>query len=148
HSILIYLCVRNYRESFTLLVKYGLTIFVTTDLVLSNYLKNVVDQLKDWLSNHSMQRIVMVINSIKASEVLKIWQFDIEQIIATVTFLPLLEAACSFDLLISTDKEDAKSAISNARIIINNSKEVRLRSFTTTIHKVNSMVAFKKIDFF
>ncbi|XP_007889685.1 mitotic spindle assembly checkpoint protein MAD2A [Callorhinchus milii] len=163
-------------ESFKHLQKYGLTILVTTDPVLSNYLKNVVEQLKDWLSNHSVQRLVVVINSIEANEVLERWQFDIEcdktmtddsqprektekaiqseirsvirQITATVTFLPLLETACSFDLLIYTDKDlvvPEKWEESGPQFI-NNSEEVRLRSFTTTIHKVSSMVAYKKID--
>ncbi|XP_067873324.1 mitotic spindle assembly checkpoint protein MAD2A [Heterodontus francisci] len=165
-------------ESFTRLQKYGLTMLVTTDPVLNNYLKNVVDQLKDWLCNHFVQRLVVVINSIVTNEVLERWQFDIEcdktmtensqareksekaiqdeirsvirQITATVTFLPLLDTACSFDLLIYTDKdlEVPEKWEESGPQFINNSEEVRLRSFTTTIHKVNSMVAYKKIDSF
>ncbi|KAJ7406744.1 hypothetical protein WISP_131767 [Willisornis vidua] len=70
----------------------------------------------------------------------------IRQITATVTFLPLLETACAFDLLIYTDKDLAvpeKWEESGPQFIAN-SEEVRLRSFTTTIHKVNTMVAYKK----
>ncbi|XP_032879492.1 mitotic spindle assembly checkpoint protein MAD2A [Amblyraja radiata] len=163
-------------ESFTRVQKYGLTMLVTTDLVLNNYLKNVVGQLKDWLCNHFVQRLVVVVNSIETNEVLERWQFDIEcdktmtenseareksekaiqdeirsvirQITATVTFLPLLDAACSFDLLIYTDKdlEVPEMWEESGPQFINNSEEVRLRSFTTTIHKVNSLVAYKKID--
>ncbi|XP_069782714.1 mitotic spindle assembly checkpoint protein MAD2A [Narcine bancroftii] len=165
-------------ESFTRVQKYGLTMLVTTDPVLKNYLKNVVGQLKDWLCNHFVQRLVVVINSVETNEVLERWQFDIEcdktmtdnsqareksekaiqdeirsvirQITATVTFLPLLDAACSFDLLIYTDKdlEVPEKWEESGPQFINNSEEVRLRSFTTTIHKVNSMVAYKKIDSF
>ncbi|XP_059844494.1 mitotic spindle assembly checkpoint protein MAD2A [Hypanus sabinus] len=163
-------------ESFTRVQKYGLTMLVTTDPVLNNYLKNVVGQLKDWLCNHFVQRLVVVINSIETSEVLERWQFDIEcdktmtdksqarekaekaiqdeirsvirQITATVTFLPLLDTGCSFDLLIYTDKdlEVPEKWEESGPQFINNSEEVRLRSFTTTIHKVNSMVAYKKSD--
>ncbi|XP_040091761.1 mitotic spindle assembly checkpoint protein MAD2A-like, partial [Oryx dammah] len=69
----------------------------------------------------------------------------IRQITATVTFLPLLEVSCSFDLLIYTDKDlvvPEKWEESGPQFITN-SEEVRLRSSTTTIHKVNSMVAYK-----
>ncbi|XP_043552587.1 mitotic spindle assembly checkpoint protein MAD2A isoform X1 [Chiloscyllium plagiosum] len=165
-------------ESFSRVQKYGLTMLVTTDPILNNYLKNVVGQLKDWLCNHFVQRLVVVINSIETNEVLERWQFDIEcdktmtdnsqpreksekaiqdeirsvirQITATVTFLPLLDTACSFDLLVYTDKdlEVPEKWEESGPQFINNSEEVRLRSFTTTIHKVNSMVAYKKIDSF
>ncbi|XP_062898303.1 mitotic spindle assembly checkpoint protein MAD2A [Mobula hypostoma] len=165
-------------ESFTRVQKYGLTMLVTTDPVLNSYLKNVVGQLKDWLCNHFVQRLVVVINCIETNEVLERWQFDIEcdktmtgysqareksekaiqdeirsvirQITATVTFLPLLDTACSFDLLIYTDKdlEVPEKWEESGPQFVNNSEEVRLRSFTTTIHKVNSMVAYKKIDSF
>ncbi|KAI5233743.1 Rho Gtpase-Activating Protein 20 [Manis pentadactyla] len=62
----------------------------------------------------------------------------IRQITATVTFLPLLEVSCSFDLLIYADKDlvvPEKWEESGPQFITN-SEEVRLRSFTTTIHKV------------
>uniref|UniRef100_G3RT90 HORMA domain-containing protein n=1 Tax=Gorilla gorilla gorilla TaxID=9595 RepID=G3RT90_GORGO len=49
-------------------------------------------------------------------------QDEIRSITATVTFLPLLESGPQF---------------------ITNSEEVCLCSFTSTIHKVNSMVAYK-----
>ena len=51
----------------------------------------------------------------------------------------------SFDLLICTDKDLVVPEIwvESGQHLITNSEEVRLRSFTTTIHKVNSMVAYK-----
>ncbi|NXM82974.1 MD2L1 protein, partial [Oenanthe oenanthe] len=185
-------------ETFTRVQKYGLTLLVTTDPELANYLNNVTEQMKgagrplpcpcrvparskclpwllaEWLYKCIVQRLVVVISSIESSEVLERWQFDIEcdktakddngpreksqkaiqdeirsvirQITATVTFLPLLESACAFDLLIYTDKDLAvpeKWEESGPQFIAN-SEEVRLRSFTTTIHKVNTTVAYKK----
>uniref|UniRef100_A0A7N9DCK0 Mitotic spindle assembly checkpoint protein MAD2A n=1 Tax=Macaca fascicularis TaxID=9541 RepID=A0A7N9DCK0_MACFA len=90
-------------------------------------------KLTDWLYKCSVQKLVVVISNIESGEVLERWQFDIEcdktakddsapreksqkaiqdeirsvirQITATVTFLPLLEVSCSFDLLIYTDKD-------------------------------------------
>ncbi|CAJ0933282.1 unnamed protein product [Ranitomeya imitator] len=198
-------------ETFTRAQKYGLTLLISTDPDLKNYLNTVVEQLKgvephihdcnrrphvtayrrscgqnrkkrqptrepDWLYKCQVQKLVVVISSIDNSEILERWQFDIEcdkavkddsivrdkspkviqeeirsvirQITATVTFLPLLETACAFDLLIYTDKDSevpVKWEESGPQFV-SNSEEVRLRSFTTTIHKVNSMVAYKKID--
>ncbi|TKC51134.1 hypothetical protein EI555_008559, partial [Monodon monoceros] len=124
-------------ETFTRVQKYGLTLL----------------------------KLVVVISNIESGEVLERWQFDIEcdktakddsapreksekaiqdeirsvirQITATVTFLPLLKVSCSFDLLIYTDKDlvvPEKWEESGPQFITN-SEEVRLRSFTTTIHK-------------
>ncbi|XP_021566389.1 mitotic spindle assembly checkpoint protein MAD2A isoform X2 [Carlito syrichta] len=151
-------------ETFTRVQKYGLTLLVTTDLELKKYLNNVVEQLKDWLYKCSVQKLVVVISNIESGEVLERWQFDIEcdktakddstpreksqkaiqdeirsvirQITATVTFLPLLEVSYK-DLVVPEKWEESGPQF------ITNSEEVRLRSFTTTIHKVNSMVAYK-----
>ncbi|XP_073428095.1 mitotic spindle assembly checkpoint protein MAD2A [Dendrobates tinctorius] len=163
-------------ETFTRAQKYGLTLLISTDPDLKNYLNTVVEQLKDWLYKCQVQKLVVVISSIDNSEILERWQFDIEcdkavkddgivrdkspkviqeeirsvirQITATVTFLPLLETACAFDLLIYTDKDSEvpEKWEESGPQFVSNSEEVRLRSFTTTIHKVNSMVAYKKID--
>jgi len=65
-----------------------------------------------------------------------------------VTFLPLLNEPCSFDLLVYTEKDAVvpqKWEDSDPRFIMN-SQEVKLRSFTTTVHKVDSMVTYKEAD--
>ena len=75
-------------------------------------------------------------------------QAIIRQITASVTFLPLLQEPCTFDLLVYTDNDVAapeKWADSDPCYILN-SAEVKLRSFTTTVHKVDSMVAYKEAD--
>jgi len=75
-------------------------------------------------------------------------QAIIRQITASVTFLPLLNEPCSFDLLVYTNKDAAvpqKWEDSDPRYIMN-SQEVKLRSFTTSVHKVESMVTYKEAD--
>lgn len=75
-------------------------------------------------------------------------QAIIRQITASVTFLPLLQEPCTFDLLVYTDTNVAapeKWADSDPCYILN-SAEVKLRSFTTTVHKVDSMVAYKEAE--
>eukprot|EP00956_Cyclotella_meneghiniana_P007613 scaffold10237_cov71-Cyclotella_meneghiniana.AAC.19 len=75
-------------------------------------------------------------------------QAIIRQITASVTFLPLLNEPCSFDLLIYTNKTAVvpkKWEDSDPRYIMN-SQEVKLRSFTTSFHQVDSMVTYKEAD--
>ena len=75
-------------------------------------------------------------------------QAIIRQITASVTFLPLLQEPCTFDLLVYTDKNTnapTKWEDSDPCYILN-SAEVKLRSFTTSIHQVDSMVAYKEAD--
>jgi len=75
-------------------------------------------------------------------------QAIIRQITASVTFLPLLQEPCTFDLLVYTEKDveaPEKWADSDPCYILN-SAEVKLRSFTTSLHKVDSMVAYKEAD--
>jgi len=75
-------------------------------------------------------------------------QSIIRQITASVTFLPLLQEPCTFDLLIYTNKdaEAPKKWADSDPCYILNSTEVKLRSFTTSVHKVDSMVAYKEVD--
>jgi mitotic spindle assembly checkpoint protein MAD2 len=75
-------------------------------------------------------------------------QAIVRQITASVTFLPLLQEPCTFDLLVYTDKDihiPQKWADSDPCYILN-SAEVKLRSFTTTVHQVDSMVAYREAE--
>merc|ERR1712083_980241 len=69
----------------------------------------------------------------------------IRQITASVTFLPLLDCLCSFDILIYTHTDTAvptEWGESDPCYIIN-SEEVKLRSFSTGVHKVEAAVSYK-----
>lgn len=75
-------------------------------------------------------------------------QAIVRQITASVTFLPLLNEPCSFDLLVYTNKAaivPKKWEDSDPQYIMN-SQEVKLRSFTTSVHKVDSLVTYKEAD--
>ena len=65
-------------------------------------------------------------------------QAIIRQITASVTFLPLLNEPCTFDLLVYTNKDAAvptKWADSDPCYIMN-SQQVKLRSFTTKVRLI------------
>jgi len=72
----------------------------------------------------------------------------IRQITSSVTFLPLLEVPCSFEILAYTDKDSQVPSLwqESAPKLISNSESVRLRSFDTKIHRVDAMVSYKVID--
>eukprot|EP00474_Spongospora_subterranea_P009090 CRZ09548.1 hypothetical protein [Spongospora subterranea] len=82
-------------------------------------------------------------------EIMREIQAIMRQITSSVTFLPLLDVPCSFDLLIHTDldTEVPKSWEESDPKYIANSAEVKLRSFTTKIHRVDAMVSYKNPDY-
>ncbi|XP_014678159.1 PREDICTED: mitotic spindle assembly checkpoint protein MAD2A-like [Priapulus caudatus] len=131
---------------------------MTSDTDLVAYLSGVMKQIREWLAAKVLQRMVVVITRVDTQETLERWQFDIDtdktvtddssprskplkeiqkeirdvirQITASVTFLPLLDCPCSFNILIYTDKESEvpESFEESGRCFIANSQEVRLRS--------------------
>eukprot|EP01114_Cavostelium_apophysatum_P022627 TRINITY_DN8250_c0_g1_i1.p1 TRINITY_DN8250_c0_g1~~TRINITY_DN8250_c0_g1_i1.p1 ORF type:complete len:201 (+),score=35.65 TRINITY_DN8250_c0_g1_i1:157-759(+) len=157
-------------EDFTRVNKYGLGMLVTKDEGLKKYLSGVLAQLSEWLLKGEVRQLVVVITSVHSKEVLERWVFEIEkdkptdgknekpakeitaeiaaiirQITSSVSFLPLLEEPCTFDLLVYTDADVAVPQAweeSDPKYIAD-SQEVRLRSFTTTVHRVNTLVSYK-----
>eukprot|EP00088_Acartia_fossae_P016399 TRINITY_DN1916_c0_g1_i2.p1 TRINITY_DN1916_c0_g1~~TRINITY_DN1916_c0_g1_i2.p1 ORF type:complete len:213 (-),score=42.18 TRINITY_DN1916_c0_g1_i2:396-1034(-) len=69
----------------------------------------------------------------------------IRQITASVTFLPLLDCLCSFDILIFThkDTECPTEWDDSDPCYIVNSEEVKLKSFSTKVHTVSTAVSYK-----
>mmetsp|Transcript_45181 Transcript_45181/g.146821 ORF Transcript_45181/g.146821 Transcript_45181/m.146821 type:complete len:202 (+) Transcript_45181:22-627(+) len=159
-------------ETFRRVSKYGLTMLVTSDDALVKYLDNVLTQLSSWLSDGTVQKLVVVVSAIATGETLERWVFDVHtdtgagaegganksekevmgeiqaimrQITASVTFLPLLDDACSFDLLVYTtdDVEVPRAWEESDPKHIATSDEVKLRSFTTHIHRVDACVSYK-----
>lgn len=164
-------------ESFAQVSKYGLKILVTQDKGLQAYIGEVLEQIKGWMMNSQVKKLVVVVASQISGDTLERWTFDVQQvnekavaegqvqqtqadlvrqqkdiqsiirqITASVTFLPLLDEPCSFDLLIYTDKfADVPEAWdeSDPKYIVGGSQEVKLRSFTTMVHKVEGAVSYK-----
>ncbi|RGB31156.1 HORMA domain-containing protein [Rhizophagus diaphanus] len=72
-------------------------------------------------------------------------QAIIRQITASVTFLPVLEDECTFNILAFTDKDAEVPAEwdDSDPLIIQNPEYVRLRSFSTKNHKVDAIVSYR-----
>ncbi|KAM3725726.1 Mitotic spindle assembly checkpoint protein MAD2A [Dirofilaria immitis] len=157
-------------DSFKREKKYGLTMLVTNNPELQKFLAPLLEQVKHWLENKQLRKLVVVISNIQTKDVLERWQFDIDtdpniqqygenstrkkdekkirqemadvirQITASVTFLPLLETQCSFDVLIYTGKETdtPEDWTESSACIINDAEQVQLRSFSTSVHSVHT----------
>ncbi|GJN27233.1 hypothetical protein PR202_gb15234 [Eleusine coracana subsp. coracana] len=128
----------------------------------------------EWLEAGKLQRIVLVIMSQATSEVLERWNFSIEtdpevvekgtikeksdkeimreiqaimrQVASCITYLPCLEEPCVFDVLAYTDTDvDAPGTwVESDAKLISNPQMVKLHSFDTKIHKVDTLVSYKK----
>lgn len=178
-------------QGFVPVSKYGLSILVTKDKGLQEYLGEVLLRLKCWMMHSQVKKLVVVVASQLTNETLERWTFDVQaspvmsltrlaqmdekaaaalavprsqsdgvreqkeiqaiirQITASVTFLPLLDEPCSFDLLIYADKTaevPVAWAETDPKYIVGGSEEVKLRSFSTKIHRVDGAVAYRYND--
>ncbi|KAF2234338.1 putative mitotic spindle checkpoint protein [Viridothelium virens] len=70
------------------------------------------------------------------------------QITASVTFLPMLDGNCTFNVLVYADADSEvpmEWGDSDAKEIKNGEK-VQLRSFSTSNHRVDTLVSYKLVD--
>ncbi|KAI8592591.1 HORMA domain protein [Geranomyces variabilis] len=70
------------------------------------------------------------------------------QITASVTFLPMLDEPCTFNVLAYTEKDavvPAEWIDSDPRLIERQAEQVKLRSFSTSVHRVDGLVAYKYV---
>ncbi|KAM7458783.1 hypothetical protein BLSTO_00468 [Blastocystis sp. subtype 1] len=162
-------------ESFKRVSKYGLSMVVAHDDKLMSYITNMINQVRFWLESNDLHMLVLVIYGLNSQKVLERWSFGIEtdrevaesngtvtkekelseiqreiqaiirQITASMTFLPLLDEPCSFEVLVYTNKDvevPLKWEDSDPRFIPN-AQTVKLRSFSTNVHNVNTAVTYK-----
>jgi mitotic spindle assembly checkpoint protein MAD2 len=78
-------------------------------------------------------------------EIQKEIQSIFRQITASVTFLPMLDGNCTFNVLVYADADSdvpLEWGDSDAKEIVNGEK-VQLRSFSTSNHRVDTLVSYK-----
>jgi len=160
-------------DEFGRVKKYGMTLLMCQQESVKAFIEKITTQIATWLETGNLQRVVLVIASISSKEVLERWNFNIEndrevlekgvsrekndkdimkeiqaimrQITSSVTFLPNIEEACTFDLLAYTSIDSevpAEWAESDAQLI-HNPQVVKLRTVDTMVHQVEAMVAYK-----
>ncbi|KAG6529307.1 mitotic spindle checkpoint protein MAD2 [Zingiber officinale] len=161
------------EESFVKVKKYGLPMLLTQDEGVKSFLAGLTSQLTEWMEAGKLQRVVLVIMSRTTMEVLERWNFSIQtdaevvekglikeksdkeimreiqaimrQIASSITYLPCLDEPCVFDVLAYTDMDVAIpfSWIESDAKLIENPQMVKLHSFDTKIHKVDTLVSYK-----
>ena len=74
----------------------------------------------------------------------------IRQITSSVTFLPVLDEPCSFDVLVYANHDVQVPELwkETHPMYVTDAEEIKLRSFSTRIHKVDTMVSYKPRDEF
>jgi mitotic spindle assembly checkpoint protein MAD2 len=69
----------------------------------------------------------------------------LRQITASVSFLPVLSEPCTFNVLAYTDKNVIVPSTwedSDPKLITKNAEQVKLKSFSTQDHQIESLVAY------
>ena len=146
---------------------------MSTEEGVKKYLTTIFNQLKEFLLQKKVHRIVLVIIKLDTKETIERWEFTIHcdnkikdgesipvdqkeiqngirdvirQITASVTYLPLIDSAVSFDILFYTDKGTelpSKEWVDSTPHHIPKAEEVQLRSFNTKVHNLKAAVAYK-----
>ncbi|XP_065198477.1 mitotic spindle assembly checkpoint protein MAD2A-like [Sycon ciliatum] len=154
---------------------YGLPLMITKDKELKDYLKKVTSSLEGWLAAGTLSHVVLVIEDVETKDVIERWQFNINcdqiqkttsetapplkkiqesirnvirQIVSSVTFLPVIESKCDFDLLFYTAKDAERPAsmrLTDERLI-EGGQDVALRDFDTGYHRVDGRVSYKCVE--
>lgn len=163
-------------EQFKPTENYGLTILMSEDNKIKEFMSTTLTQLKEWLVERIVTKVVLVIINVKTLEVLERWDFHVEyegdtkdnaqtsdkplkqikneirdvlkQITSSVSYLPLLDCLCSFDIQIYT-KDDVnlpEQWADSEPAHIKNAQCVKMRSFSTNIHKMETAVIYKNFD--
>lgn len=65
-------------EDFRPVKKYGLQMLITTDDGLEMYIDNCLKQVKDWISQGKLSRLVVAIVEKESGETRERWQFDLD----------------------------------------------------------------------
>ena len=123
-----------------------------------------------------VHRIVMVIINVANKETIERWEFTVDcdnkvqdeqniavdmkeiqsgirdvirQITASVTYLPLIDEAVSFDILLYANKDielPSQEWADSTSHLIPHAEEVQLRNFNTKIHHLKAAVAYKSVE--
>eukprot|EP00118_Oscarella_pearsei_P027865 m.311371 g.311371 ORF g.311371 m.311371 type:complete len:205 (+) comp67222_c0_seq1:90-704(+) len=115
--------------------KYGISLMVTTEDTVKEFLDHILKQLRSWLLAKKVQKLVLVVKDLDGERVLERWVFDIEsskcdddeaeadmqairrgiqnvlrQIFSCVAIMPVpdVDAWRMFDILIYTDQDSEK----------------------------------------
>ncbi|OQN95782.1 hypothetical protein B0A48_17972 [Cryoendolithus antarcticus] len=161
-------------EDFAPVKKYGLNMMVSLDDQVKAYIKKIMGQLSKWMQKSKISKLVIV-NVFNDSskkraeasiedkenagartesdaapektepEIQAEIQSLFRQVTASVTFLPMLDGNCTFNVLVYADADSdvpLEWGDSDAKEV-KNAEKVQLRSFSTNSHKIDTMVSYR-----
>ncbi|KAJ8475607.1 hypothetical protein OPV22_019334 [Ensete ventricosum] len=126
------------------LERWNFSIETDAEVVEKGVIKEKIDE--EITTGNNVEKGVIKEKSDK--EIMREIQAIMRQIASSITYLPCLDEPCVFDVLAYTDKDVAVPFTwmeSDAKLI-ENPQMVKLHSFDTKIHKVDTLVSYKNDD--
>ncbi|CAH0626870.1 unnamed protein product [Chrysodeixis includens] len=168
-------------ESFKAEQQYGITLLISEDPQIKDFLTNLLTQSEEWIIKKKVNKLSLIIINVANKEILECWDFNVQyedgdvalskeknetvgskdvkkiqqeirdvmlQVAATISYLPFLDCRCSFDVLVhaKTDCDVPDKWAEAEPVSIANAQNVQLKSFTTSLHKMETVVSYKFVD--
>ncbi|XP_022121966.1 mitotic spindle assembly checkpoint protein MAD2A [Pieris rapae] len=168
-------------ETFKAEQQYGITLLLSEDPLIKDFLTNLLTQSEEWIVNKKVDKLSLIILNVATKEVLECWDFNVQyedgdvalskeknetvgskdlkkikqeirdvmlQIAATISYLPFLDCRCSFDVLVHAKPDcDIPEKWAEAKPVeITNAQNVQLKTFSTSLNKMETIVSYKLID--
>ncbi|XP_047520986.1 mitotic spindle assembly checkpoint protein MAD2A [Pieris napi] len=168
-------------ETFKAEQQYGITLLLSEDPLIKDFLTNLLTQSEEWIVNKKVDKLSLIILNVATKEVLECWDFKVQyedgdvalskeknetvsskdlkkikqeirdvmlQIAATISYLPFLDCRCSFDVLVHAKPDcDIPEKWAEAKPVeITNAQNVQLKSFSTSLNKMETIVSYKLTD--
>ncbi|CAF4904784.1 unnamed protein product [Pieris macdunnoughi] len=168
-------------ETFKAEQQYGITLLLSEDPLIKDFLTNLLTQSEEWIVNKKVDKLSLIILNVATKEVLECWDFNVQyedgdvalskeknetvsskdlkkikqeirdvmlQIAATISYLPFLDCRCSFDVLVHAKPDcDIPEKWAEAKPVeITNAQNVQLKSFSTSLNKMETIVSYKLTD--
>lgn len=163
------------QEDFISVRKYGLSVVVSDDDEVKQYIAKIMHQLKRWVYSKKMSKLVVAIILKTLGEIHERWEFDLEvtsdgddvetrpnsevqrdiqaivrQITSSVSFLPVLDDDdYTFNVLTYTAQNipvPLDWADAEDRNVDGAAEKVDFRGFDTNLHHVGTKVVYKLRD--
>ncbi|XP_063239619.1 mitotic spindle assembly checkpoint protein MAD2A-like [Bacillus rossius redtenbacheri] len=158
-------------KTFKLGKEFGLPLLVTIDEPLKQYLSKVLDTMRDWITDRKLRVVCLFIKDKASDETLESWEFFVRyregpcdgeeggedvavvqreirkvlrQISCSITYLPLLDTAVSFELKAYTSHDVVPQVCKESQPNeIKNVQRVQLSNIATGYHNVDTVVSYK-----
>ena len=119
------------KDTFAEVQRHGVSLCITTNETVKSYLSGVLSQVAEWVVNHQMRKLVLVVKAVGSTDPLEVWTFNIQmtqvqgratdlgrdllemtkQIAASSAFLPERTEECTFEVFVFTEEDCTEPAL-------------------------------------